>query len=154
MKELGMWVEVTTLIVPGVNDEASELTDIARFIVGLDQDIPWHISRFHPDYKFDDSAATPVETLHGAYRIGKKEGLRYVYIGNVAGVSGDLVCPNCAEKLVFRRGRMTEENKLDDSCCPHCGQVIAGFFTPGRRVEAGRMRQIDRNLEEPGQPGS
>jgi pyruvate formate lyase activating enzyme len=128
MKKLGMWVEVTTLIVPGVNDEPSELSDIARFIAGISVDIPWHISRFHPDYKFSDSRPTPVETLHKAYDIGKNEGLRYVYMGNVAGESADIACPKCGERLVRRRGSLVEENRVRDSKCFRCGEPIAGFF--------------------------
>jgi len=125
-----MWVEITTLVVPGVNDEASELTGIARVIAGLDPDIPWHISRFHPDYEFTDSAATPVETLRSAYTPGKNEGLKYVYIGNVAGESADIQCPKCGKRLVHRRGFLVEENKVKDSCCFYCGQSIGGFFIP------------------------
>jgi pyruvate formate lyase activating enzyme len=130
MKKLGMWVEITTLIVPGVNDEAPELTGIAQFIAALDPDIPWHISRFHPDYEFTDTMATPVETLRRAYTLGKNEGLQYIYIGNVAGESSDILCPQCGNKLVHRRGFLVEENQLKDSRCCYCGQPIAGFFYP------------------------
>jgi pyruvate formate lyase activating enzyme len=128
MKKLGMWVEITTLIVPGVNDEASELASIARFIAGLDRNIPWHISRFHPDYKFTDTMSTPIETLRNAYAAGKNEGLRYVYVGNVAGESGDILCPKCRNRLVHRRGFLVVESKMSDSQCSYCGEPIAGFF--------------------------
>ena len=95
MRELKIWVEVTTLVVPGLNDGEKELTDIARFIAGVDPDIPWHISRFHPDYQYTDERPTPLETLRAAYNIGKGEGLRYIYIGNVQGESDDTFCPGC-----------------------------------------------------------
>jgi len=82
-KKLGIWIEITTLIIPGQNDSASELSDIAGFIASVDKDIPWHISRFHPDYQFLNQKPTPIETLKEAEDLGKKAGLRYVYLGNV-----------------------------------------------------------------------
>lgn len=128
MKKLNMWVEVTTLIVPDVNDGEIELTDIARFIAELDPDIPWHVSRFHPDYKFTDSRVTPLHVLRQAHAIGKREGLRYIYIGNVPGESEDTVCPNCHKTIIRRYGFSVEENSLKNSRCPHCGESIAGVF--------------------------
>jgi len=86
-KELGIWIEITTLIIPGQNDSESELSDIAGFIAGIGKDIPWHISRFHPDYQFLDQKPTPIETLKKAEDLGKKAGLRYVYLGNVRNAS-------------------------------------------------------------------
>jgi len=82
-KKLGIWIEVTTLIIPGQNDSTSELSDIAHFIAGVDKGIPWHISRFHPDYQFLEEKPTPIETLKKAEDLGRKAGLRYVYLGNV-----------------------------------------------------------------------
>ena len=128
MKKLNIWVEVTTLVVPGENDSEEELAGIARFISGVDSDIPWHISRFHPDYKYTDSNATPLDTLRKAYSIGKKEGLRYIYIGNVWGESEDTVCPHCSRVLISRHGFYVSEYKLKDSSCPFCGGRIAGVF--------------------------
>jgi pyruvate formate lyase activating enzyme len=83
MKELGIWVEVTTLIIPKKNDSKKELNDIAMFIAGLDKDMPWHVSRFHPDYEFEDHAPTPLKTLKMACDIGRRAGLKHVYPGNV-----------------------------------------------------------------------
>lgn len=83
MKELGVWVEVTTLIIPGLNDSENQLIGIARFLVEIGKDIPWHVTRFHPDYKYTDSYPTPIETIKKAVAIGKKEGLTYVYPGNI-----------------------------------------------------------------------
>ena len=128
MKRLNIWVEITTLIVPGQNDGGEELTQIARFIAGLDPDIPWHISRFHPDYKCTDVPATPIETLRRAFSIGKQEGLHYIYIGNVLGESEDTHCPGCRKSLIQRRGFGASENKAKDSKCLYCGYHIAGIY--------------------------
>lgn len=128
MKTLGIWVEITTLIIPGQNDSDEELTEIARFIVDVDPDIPWHISRFHPDYNFTETSATPVETLRKAYSIGKKEGLHYIYIGNVLGESEDTRCPNCGLSLIQRTGFYITKSKIADSKCSHCGHPIAGIY--------------------------
>lgn len=86
LKELGVWVEVTTLVIPGENDSAAELTDIAKFIHSVDRDIPWHVSGFHPDYKFADYKSTSLETLKEAKAIGEASGLRHVYLGNAVNV--------------------------------------------------------------------
>ena len=83
MRKMDIWVEVTTLLVPGENDSVGQLKGIASFIAGVGKEIPWHISRFHPDYKMNDLEATALSTLKDAYKIGKDAGLRYVYIGNV-----------------------------------------------------------------------
>jgi len=83
MKSLGIWIEITTLLVPGLNDSRKELEQIAEFIAGVDKNIPWHISRFHPDYKFQDIAYTPIGTMEAAMQIGKKAGLMHVHLGNV-----------------------------------------------------------------------
>jgi len=128
MKTLGIWVEVTTLIIPGQNDSDEELTEIARFLVDVDPDIPWHISRFHPDYNYTETSATPVETLRKAYSIGKKEGLRYIYIGNVLGESEDTCCPSCGESLIERTGFYIKTKKIVGEKCSNCGNTIAGVF--------------------------
>jgi len=129
MKKLNIWVEVTTLVVPDMNDSDEELRDIARFIAGVSPDIPWHISRHHPDYQYTYTRATPLETLRKAYSLAKKEGLRYIYVGNVLGESEDTLCPNCQKSLVRRHGFYVEEKKIKDSNCPFCGASIAGVFT-------------------------
>jgi len=128
MKKLGIWVEVTTLVVPGMNDGEEELAGIARFIAGVDPDIPWHISRFHPDYEYTDAPPTPVKTLRAAYGIGKKAGLRYLYVGNIQGESEDTLCPKCGRILVRRRGFSVAENRLAGNVCPFCAGPIAGVF--------------------------
>ncbi len=128
MKEKGIWVEVTTLVVPGMNDGKDELADIAGFIAGVDQDIPWHVSRFHPDYEFTDTPPTPVETLKAARDIGRKAGLRHIYIGNVLAESEDTICPGCGRPVIRRRGFHTEAVELEGPKCRFCGAPIAGVF--------------------------
>jgi len=128
MRDLGIWVEVTTLVVPGLNDGAEELTGIARFIAGVDPDIPWHISRFHPDFEYTDAPSTPARTLRLAAEIGKREGLRYLYIGNMPGESEDTHCPTCGQVLISRRGFFVAENQMAGNRCPFCSGPIAGVF--------------------------
>ncbi len=128
MKKLGIWVEVTTLIIPGRNDSEGELAQIARFIREVDPNIPWHISRFHPDYKYRDSDATPVESLRLAHSIGIKEGLRFIYIGNVLGESEGTACPGCGKMLIARHGFYIAGNEIRDGRCPFCGTAIPGVF--------------------------
>lgn len=128
MKALNIWVEITTLIIPDQNDTEKELTDIARFIAELDVKIPWHISRFHPDYNFMNSKSTPLNTLDIAFDIGKKAGLKYIYIGNVLGDITETICPNCGETLIRRNGFFMDMNLIQDSSCPSCGELIPGIF--------------------------
>lgn len=128
MKKLNIWVEVTTLVVPDENDGEEELRNIARFIAETDPEIPWHISRFHPNYKYTDTRATPLETLRNACSIGRKEGLRYIYVGNVLGESEDTLCPSCGRTLVQRHGFSISDYKVKDSACSFCGEHVAGVF--------------------------
>jgi pyruvate formate lyase activating enzyme len=128
MRRLGIWVEVTTLVVPGLNDGDEELRDVARFLAKTDRDIPWHLSRFHPDYTYTDARSTPLTTLRRAEEIGREEGVRFVYIGNVMG-EGDLTfCPGCGQELIRRRGFWVEENRLEAGRCPSCKTPIPGVF--------------------------
>jgi pyruvate formate lyase activating enzyme len=127
MKQIGIWVEVTTLVVPGENDSVEDLTQIARFIAGLDRDIPWHISRFRPDYEFGDRDATPIETLRRAREIGRSEGLHHVYLGNVTEGS-DTSCPECGETVVKRAYMGVENSRTRDGACPSCGARIGGVW--------------------------
>ncbi|HLV34764.1 MAG TPA: AmmeMemoRadiSam system radical SAM enzyme [Spirillospora sp.] len=128
MKKLGIWLEVTTLLIPEINDEPDELRDIARFIVHeLGADIPWHVSRFYPAYRMADRRATPPETLKLAQQIGIEAGLKFVYIGNYpeAGYE-DTRCPACQRVLIHRRGFFVAFNEVTENRCPNCGTVIAG----------------------------
>jgi pyruvate formate lyase activating enzyme len=127
MKESGIWVEVTTLVIPTKNDSDEELRDIARFIHSVGQDIPWHISAFYPTYKMSDLPRTPVETLRKARDIGIEEGLRYVYTGNVPGDPGEnTYCYNCGKLLIERYGFAISGYYLEDSSCQYCSTSIDG----------------------------
>ncbi|MER3523443.1 MAG: AmmeMemoRadiSam system radical SAM enzyme [Ignavibacteria bacterium] len=132
LKELGIWVEVVTLVVPGFNDSNEELTDIARFLVSVSPDIPWHVTAFHQDYKMTEPENTPVETLIQAAEIGYEAGLHFVYAGNVPGRVGryeNTYCPTCSELLIERFGFMVRKNRLVDGSCPKCKQRIPGVWT-------------------------
>ncbi|MBU0663558.1 MAG: AmmeMemoRadiSam system radical SAM enzyme [Proteobacteria bacterium] len=129
MHELGVWVELTTLLIPGLNDSDAELTEIAEFIVSLDPSIPWHVTAFYPTYKMTDRPATSVHSLQKARKIGLAAGLRYVYEGNVPGSGGEnSSCPSCQARLITRFGFIIEENRLVHGCCPQCGAQIAGVW--------------------------
>lgn len=128
----GVWIEITTLVIPGLNDTPEEIRDIARFIRSISENIPWHISRFFPAYKMTNLSPTPLSSLIGAYEIAKEEGLNYVYLGNYP--SEDLestYCPSCAYKVIERRGFLGEQVKvhLSDGKCPKCGKVIDGIWS-------------------------
>ncbi len=128
MKELGIWVEITTLVIPGENDSEEELQGIVNFISEVDVDIPWHISRFHPDYKYTNTSPTPISTLKKAYELGKENGLNYIYIGNVVNESQDTHCPSCGKVIIKRGGFYIADSRLKDSSCPFCGDTVAGVF--------------------------
>lgn len=127
MKTLGMWVEVTTLVVPGMNDSAAEIKKIAAFIASTGKEIPWHISRFHPDHDFNDVNPTPIATLKMAEEIGKKEGVKYVYLGNVSGES-NTYCSACGALLVQRFGYLISKNKIKNGKCFSCHTPIEGVW--------------------------
>ncbi len=121
IKELhkrGVWLELTTLVIPGENDSEKELKKIAEFISGVSNDIPWHVSRFHPDYEMMDKGITPDKSIESAVVIGKDEGLKYVYPGNV-GLLGiaEISCPKCGGNLDRKLGK-----------CPNCDEEIAGIW--------------------------
>jgi pyruvate formate lyase activating enzyme len=128
MKELDVWVEVTTLIIPGLNDGEQELRNIARFVKSVGTGIPWHVSQFYPTYKLVDRPPTPVATLRRAREIGMKEGLHYVYEGNVLGEKGEnTYCWVCGALLIERYGLTLTRNRLQDGKCPVCGTKIDGM---------------------------
>ena len=129
MKQLGIWVEVTTLVVTGENDSEEELGGIAKFLAGVDRDLPWHISRFHPDYQFTDRLATPETTLKKAEEIGRAVGLNYIYIGNVHGWGNDTYCHHCKKLLIKREVFSVLEYNIKKGKCAFCGTVIPGIFS-------------------------
>ncbi len=129
MKRMGIWLEVTTLLVPGLNDSGEELKDLANFLAGLDPDIPWHISRFHPTYRLTDVHHTPSKSLHRARDIGYEAGLKYVYTGNLPGDDGEKTsCHECGEPLIDRLGFNIRKNRIKNSHCPECAADIPGVW--------------------------
>jgi pyruvate formate lyase activating enzyme len=126
--DLGIWTEITTLIIPGHNDSEPELRQIAEFIRSVDPDIPWHVSRFHPTYKLTDRPRTPLQTLQRAREIGRDAGLRYVYEGNVPGEGEDTLCANCRKPVIRRYGFSVEQMDIRNGACAFCGTVVAGVW--------------------------
>ncbi len=136
VSEMGLWLEVVTLVVPGFNDSSEELWDAARFLASVSTDIPWHVTAFHSDYRMLDTPNTPQQTLLRAADIGREAGLRYVYAGNLPGSVDDYettFCPQCNTPLVERRGyRILALHVTAQGICPRCGTEIAGVW-PVRR---------------------
>lgn len=128
--EMGIWLEVTTLVIPGHNDSDKELTDIAEFIKSVSDEIPWHVTAFYPQYLMKDVPPTSQETLKRAYKIGKKVGLKYVYTGNIPGIKGENThCPKCDQALIERYGLICEKCTIGaDGKCPSCGEKIPGVW--------------------------
>jgi pyruvate formate lyase activating enzyme len=128
--ETKVWTEITTLIIPTLNDSDAELTALAEFVAGeLGVDVPLHFSAFHPDYKMQDLPPTPVETLRRARAIAKRAGLRYVYTGNVHDREGDTTtCPSCNTAVIERDWYEILQSKLNKGSCSSCGATIAGRF--------------------------
>ena len=127
-RELGIWIEITTLVITGHNDSEDELRSIAQFIRSVGDDIPWHVSRFHPTYKLIDQPPTPLETLKRAWRIGTDAGLRYVYVGNIPGEGEETPCWNCKKTLIKRFGFSVRENLVRAGNCGYCGVKIDGVW--------------------------
>ncbi len=131
IKELGIWLEITTLLIPGENDDPQELKKIAKFIKEeLGPETPWHVTRFYPAYRVLNKEITPVETLQKAYFIGKEVGLYYIYIGNLPGnTQENTYCPSCNYLLIERYGfRVFKVEIKEDSTCPNCGFFIHGVW--------------------------
>ncbi len=129
IKALGVWVEVTTLVIPGLNDSEKQLSDIAGFLVSVDRSIPWHVSAFYPTYKLMDRPATSVESLRKAVEIGYRAGLKYVYSGNVPGEDSESTCcPSCKERVIHRVGYRILGNSIKEGRCPKCDTAIEGIW--------------------------
>jgi pyruvate formate lyase activating enzyme len=130
LKQAGVWVEVTTLVIPGLNDDPRALAALARFIADeLGCDTPWHVSRFHPTHQMTDRGPTPAVTVETAWQIGKNAGLHYVYVGNLPGSSHqDTHCPDCDVRVVERQGYATRSRMTENGVCPGCGTRISGIF--------------------------
>jgi pyruvate formate lyase activating enzyme len=132
-KELGLFVEVVTLIVPGFNDSTEELLDTGHFIASVSRDIPWHVTAFHPDYKMTDPPPTSIATLIRAAEIGQEAGLNYVYAGNIPGRTKEYehtLCPNCGTHLIERHSYVIQSYNLTEmGTCPKCGTEVPGIWT-------------------------
>ena len=143
--ELGVWLELTTLVIPDLNDSDEELTQIADFIVQLDPAIPWHVTQYYPAYKMN-RPHTPVETLRRARDIGLERGLRYVYEGNIPGEGREnTYCYHCNKLLIERYGFYVHYNHITDGCCPGCGAKIDGIGMSGKEKS---LRQKSAAKEE------
>ncbi|MFW5866052.1 MAG: AmmeMemoRadiSam system radical SAM enzyme [Nanoarchaeota archaeon] len=124
--EHGVWVEVTTLLIPGKNDSEKELQNIASFIASIDKDIPWHVSAFHPHHRMSDLSPTRPEQLEKAFRIGKEAGLNHIYLGNIYDPDRSMtICPSCGAKVI---GRQPGLDGSVDGVCPECGYEIEGVW--------------------------
>lgn len=129
MVKAGIWVEVTTLLIEGDNDSNEALKEMATFIADdLGVDVPWHLSAFYPNYKMLEHQATGIATLQRAEQIGKKAGLKHIYLGNVP-IAGNTYCPECDTLLIDRTGYNVTTNKLQNGNCPHCSKSIAGVWS-------------------------
>lgn len=131
--EIGLWVEVVTLVVPGFNDSTEELMDAARYISSVSPNIPWHVTAFHPDYKMPDPDYTSPTTLLRAAEIGQEAGLNYVYAGNLPGQVNqyeNTACPKCQKTLIRRSSYIIKEYNLTKSgACSNCGTSIPGIWS-------------------------
>jgi pyruvate formate lyase activating enzyme len=135
----GLWLEVVTLIVPGFNDSETELRQMARFLVSVNRDIPWHVTAFHQDYRMTEPPGTTAAQLVRAAEIGAEEGLRFVYAGNAPGQGGpweNTRCPNCREHLIDRFGYLVRDYRLTgNGKCPKCGTAVPGIWPAGATSE-------------------
>ena len=130
MHEQGIWLEVTTLIIPGHNDSDEELEAIGRFLSGISPDIPWHVSAFYPTYLLTSAPPTPAATLRRARKIGQAAGLRYVYTGNIPGDNGEnTYCPNCGKIIIERTGYRVGAVNIRDGNCAFCSTPVAGVWS-------------------------
>jgi len=128
--ELGIWMEITTLVIPGYNDDHAQLARIAEFIAGIDPQIPWHVSAFRPTYKMKDPPPTPNAALETAREIGRQAGLRHIYLGNTSLTgAGTTRCPGCHAALIERHGYTVTSNLADGGRCPACGTPLAGVWS-------------------------
>lgn len=137
LKQAGVWLEITTLLIPGLNDDEAQIRGLTRYIAReLGAETPWHVSRFFPRYKYQNADATSLGSIEKAMEIGKAEGLRYVYAGNIAG-SADTYCPQCGAVLIKRTGMSTLSSRVSHKgACPVCGARIAGVGLSGEEGSA------------------
>ncbi len=131
---MDFWVEIVTLLIPGFNSSRDELTRLTAFLADVSPDIPWHVTAFHADYKMMDTENTSADLLLEAAEIGRGNGLRHIYAGNLPGRVGDLEntrCTSCGETLIARYGYLIREYRITaDGCCPGCGTPLPGRWSP------------------------
>jgi pyruvate formate lyase activating enzyme len=131
--QMGLWLEIVTLLIPGFNDGDDELRRLTEFLAGISPDIPWHVTAFHGDYKMTGPRDTNSEDLLRAAEIGRQQGLRYIYAGNRPGAVGpweDTRCPQCGETVIERHGYLIEAYRLTpDGRCPGCSSPIPGRWS-------------------------
>lgn len=128
-KKAGIHIELTTLLINGLNDNEEEIKRLIEFILNLDEDIPWHISRFFPTYKMSDYSPTDIDTIYKVAELGYKMGLKYIYAGNIADNSySDTICPDCKSTLIKRSGYFTELIGLNSGKCLNCEKKISGVW--------------------------
>jgi pyruvate formate lyase activating enzyme len=143
LHEMGIWMEIVTLVVPGFNDSPDELARMTEFIASVSPDIPWHVTAFHQDYKMTSAQNTTVRHLSSAVEAGRRAGLRYVYAGNLPGMVGELehtYCPSCRSLLIERCGySILSYHLTEDGRCPSCAESI-----PGRWARQYRRQIITR----------
>jgi pyruvate formate lyase activating enzyme len=142
MKRLGIWLEVTTLLIPTVNDSDTELRQIAEFIIDLGPEVPWHISRFYPTFRMNDLPPTPAESIQRGRQIGLEAGLKYVYSGNLPGDDGESTfCPQCGQRVIHRQGYEILESRLQEGRCNQCQTVIDGMGLEAVQSETGQHNE-------------
>jgi len=146
--QMGFWVEIVTLLVPGFNDSEEELKRLTEFLASVSPDIPWHVTAFHKDYKMTDCDNTTARDLVRASAIGKEAGLRYIYAGNLPGQVGDLentLCPNCSALVIERYGYLISNYRLTpDGSCPSCGTKIPGRWDASFRGQIASRPYLPR----------
>ncbi|MDD9905631.1 MAG: AmmeMemoRadiSam system radical SAM enzyme [Rhodospirillaceae bacterium] len=153
-RETDVWLEITTLLIPGENDSEGEIEELTQWVVeALGPDVPLHFSAFHPDYKMTDKPNTPPDTLIRAWRIARKNGVRYAYTGNIHNKeTGSTYCHQCGLRLIGRDWYELSDWQLTaDGCCPRCGTACAGVFDGppgdwGRKRQPVRMKQFAAGL--------
>ncbi|MEJ2583402.1 MAG: radical SAM protein, partial [Acidobacteriota bacterium] len=123
IKESGVWLEIVVLLIPTLNDSATEIRELSSWVRNeLGPEVPIHFTRFHPTYRLTDLPPTPVATLERAWEIGREAELNFVYLGNLPGHPGEnTVCPGCGEILIRRMGFQVLENRIGKGSCPDCG---------------------------------
>ncbi|MBP7216591.1 MAG: AmmeMemoRadiSam system radical SAM enzyme [Candidatus Omnitrophica bacterium] len=139
MKQRGIWVEVTTLVVPGENDSDEELSSLAQFMASVDKHMPWHISRFFPQYEFGDRQITSEARLHRAQELGIQAGLTYIYVGNISGLGSDTYCHACHKQLIHREGFTVVSNAIQGKQCSFCQSEIPGIWVAGSNNHSGKQ---------------